>query len=191
MTAATETGEALDGRARLVAWACGEIGEQDPNKYYRIAAPQFVGKGAEHSVSWCGIFCLAGLRALEFTDWQWETGKGFVFRLETTRDPQPGDIAVFRKGADGKDIWHHAIVERVDPATKFVHMGISAVHTIDGNVTLSPSEAVKERTRPIDSNVTFYSIGSLLRDYRSKLDTLDDAGSDTSDTEPSGPPSSA
>lgn len=150
-----ETGEAIDARARLVAWARGELGEQDPNKYYRSAAPQFADKGAEHSVSWCGVFVLAGLRECGLTDWQWETGRGFVYRLAKTADPQPGDVAVFQKGASGKDLWHHAIVASVDSG---------AVNTVDGNVLPAPREGVAERRRAIDSNATFYSIAQLLWD---------------------------
>lgn len=152
-----ETGEAIDARARLVAWAAGEIGEQDPHKYYRVCAPQFADrKGTEHSISWCGIFCLAGLHEIAPTRApMWITGKGFVFDLRVTLLPEPGDIAVFRKGADGRDLWHHAIVERCEKGR---------VHTIDGNVLIAPREGVARRVRPIDGNVTFYSIATLLRD---------------------------
>lgn len=165
-----ETGEAIDARARLVAWARGELGEQDPNKYYRIAAPQFADGHHEHDTSWCGIFCLAGLIEQKLTDWQWITGKGFVFRLPKTADPQPGDIAVFHKGADGRDVWHHAFFERIeygktgpmlDPATAQVPV---TIHSIDGNTMTAPKEGVTERRRMYDRNVTFYSIAPLLRD---------------------------
>lgn len=154
--AGEETGEAIDARTALVEWAAGEIGERDPNVYYRVCAPQFADKGAEHSVSWCGIFCLAGLHAVAPTRApMWKTGKGFVFELRVVPFPERGDIAVFRKGADGRDIWHHAIVE---------HVASGRVYTIDGNVMPAPKEGVARRVRPIDSNVTFYSIASLLRD---------------------------
>lgn len=152
-----ETGEAIDARARLVEWALGEVGEQNPHKYYRICAPQFADKpGTERTISWCGIFCLAGLRTLNLCDWEWVTGKGFVYRLRYTAFADQGDIAVFRKGANGRDLWHHAIVAR---PTKNGY-----VETVDGNVLISPREGVAERKRPLDSNVTFYSIASLLRD---------------------------
>ena len=151
-----ETGEAIDARARLVAWAASQIGERDPNEYYRVCAPQFADRGAEHSVSWCGIFALAGLHVIAPTRApMWATGKGFVRDLRTVSLPEPGDIAVFRKGADGRDLWHHAIVERVERGR---------VYTIDGNVLPAPREGVARRDRPIDANATFYSIASLLRD---------------------------
>lgn len=154
-----ETGEAIDARARLVAWAISQIGDRDPNEYYRVCAPQFADGGHEHDTSWCGIFCLAGLHAVGLCEWEWSTRRtepGFVWRLRVTPFPDMGDIAVFRKGADGRDVWHHAIVEA--PPTK------GLVRTIDGNVLPAPREGVATRTRPVDSNVTFYSIASLLRD---------------------------
>lgn len=164
-----ETGEAIDARNSLVDWARGELGEQNPDKYYRVCAPEFIGH--KHDKSWCGIFCLAGLHAIGVCDWMWQGGKGFVWRLARTTEPQRGDIAVFRKGASGKDLWHHAIVESADE---------DRVHTIDGNVMPFPKEGVETRVRPIDSNVTFYSIGRLLG-------TRPD--NERPDTEPSGPPS--
>lgn len=153
-----ETGEAIDARAAYVRWALGELGEQDPNKYFRIACKEFADRKLEHVKSWCGIFALAGLHVLGLCDWQWSTRAsepGFVWRLRVVAFPEQGDIAVFRKGTDGKDVWHHAIVQEV-------RNGV--VYTIDGNVMFLPKEGVATRDRKIDSNVTFYSIGSLLRD---------------------------
>jgi hypothetical protein len=159
---AHETGEAIDARACLVAWALGEVGEQDPNKYFRVCAPQFADRGAEHSVSWCGVFCLAGMRAVGLCSWDWSSRAsepGFVWRLRITAFPERGDIMVKRKGADGvRDLWHHAIV-KAPPVGGFVE-------TIDGNVLIAPREGVAERRRPVESPalMTFYSIATLLRD---------------------------
>lgn len=158
MPPSNETGEAIDARKRYVAWAESQIGERDPNVYYRVCAPQFADKGAEHSVSWCGVFCLAGLHETGLCTWEWSTRRtepGFVWRLRVVPFPEHGDIAVFRKGADGRDVWHHAIVDHVENGR---------VYTVDGNVLIAPREGVASRVRPVDSNVTFYSIASLLRD---------------------------
>lgn len=154
-----ETGEALDARDRYVAWALSQLGERDPNEYFRICAKDFANKRLEHTKSWCGIFALAGLRVCNFCDWEWSlrpSEPGFVYRLPRVSFPEKGDIAVFQKGADGKDIWHHAIVKRA-PEKGYVE-------TIDGNVLLYPKEGVAERKRYIDSNASFYSIAGLLRD---------------------------
>lgn len=147
-----ETGEAIDARGALVRWALGELGEQDPRKYYRMCAPDFIATKPNEK-SWCGIFCLAGLHAVGLCDWLWSTRRtepGFVWRLRVTHEPQPGDIVIF-----GAPLWHHAIVQDVRNGR---------VYTIDGNVMRAPLEGVATRDRPIDSNVTFYSIASLLED---------------------------
>lgn len=149
-----ETGEAIDARARLVAWARGEVGTQDPNKYYRVCAPSFVG----HEKAWCGIFCLSGLHALKLCSWFWSIDPerpGFVWRLDRTTEPKQGDIAVFRFDELGRELWHHAIIDRLES---------SRVRSIDGNVLRSPLEGVAERVRPVTPNVSFYSIARLLRD---------------------------
>lgn len=152
-----ETGEAIDARAAYVRWARGELGEQDPNRYYALCAPSFVGH--VHDKSWCGIFALAGLHTIGLCSWAWGVGKndvGFVWRLRVVQLPEPGDIAVFRINPHtGATVWHHAIVERAEGGW---------VYTIDGNAMTAPKEGVEARQHPIDSNVTFYSIASLMRD---------------------------
>ncbi len=148
-----ETGEAIDARARVVARALGELGEQDPDKYYDVVAPQFSGGKNDHAISWCGIGALWCLVMEGLCTWNWETGRGFVYRLKTLSLPLPGDIAIFRKGATGKDLWHHAIVK---------DYGNGKVNTVDANVLPYPKEGWAEKTRPIDTNVTFYSIATLI-----------------------------
>ena len=148
LSEADETGEAIDARARVVAWARAELGVQDPNKYYRIAAPQFADRGHEHDVSWCGVFCLAALRECGLTDMEWVTGKGFVYKLALTDAPEPGDIAVF-----GPPLWHHAIVERLEGGL---------LHTIDGNTMTRPIEGVTARKRALSPQIDFYSLGRLI-----------------------------
>jgi len=156
-----ETGEAIDARARLVAWAEGEVGLQDPAKYYAICAPQFLGTKPNEK-SWCGIFVLAGLRTLELCDWDWSTRRtepGFVYRLRPIAFPDVGDIAVFQKSADGvRDLWHHAIVRRPPIG--------GLVDTVDGNVLWAPAEGVALKTHRIRSALgdRFYSIAGLLAD---------------------------
>lgn len=157
------TGEAIDARGRLLAWALAQTdgkggpADRDPNIYYRIAAPQFADSGNEHKVSWCGVFCLAGL--IEVGIWpgpSWQTGQGFVNAedatgkrlLPMTRLPQaPGDIVVF--GAPG---WHHAIVHS---------WGNGKVVTIDGNTLPAPREGCAARERPLAA-YGYFSLSRLL-----------------------------
>ena len=157
-----ETGEAIDARERLVAWALSQVGPQDPNTYYRVCAPQFADMGHEHDKSWCGIFCLAGLRVAGLCDWDWSDRRsepGFVWRLRAVAFPEKADIAVFEKGESGKTLWHHAIVRRLEGGV---------LYTVDGNTGfVAPGEGVSLRERKMSAergNVTFYSIASLLQD---------------------------
>lgn len=152
-----ETGEAIDVRARVVARARsflgpnGEPKDQDPNIFFRIAAPQFADKGHEHNIAWCGIFALSCLKLEGLApDITWTTGKGFVYHLHNVPLPEPGDVVVF-----GAPLWHHAIVESVADGK---------VHTIDGNVIPFPREGCGARVRPIDAGVQFYSIHTLIAD---------------------------
>lgn len=165
-----ETGEAIDARARIMARARsflapdGKPCEQDPDTFYRVAAPTFATGKHDHDTSWCGIFCLAVYKLEGFAqDIAWKIGErgadgnrryGYVYNLPTVSLPLPGDTVVFRKGADGRDLWHHALVDDVRNGR---------VYTIDGNVLPFPKEGCAAKDRAIDSNATFYSIAVWLR----------------------------
>jgi hypothetical protein len=155
-----ETGEAIDARARVVARARAELGDQDPNRYYELVAPAYVGH--VHDKAWCGVFALWCLVSEGLCSWEWEDGRGFVFRLPMTDDPRPGDVAVFeRNPVTGKVVWHHAIVERVDRESV---VPAGSVETIAGNALPYPREGVAEERAPIDENVRFYSIAKLMQE---------------------------
>ena len=141
-----------DARGLVVGYAASQIGCKNPTPYYESA-----GLGtdpAQWPKHWCGIFCLWALHQAGLgLDWEWdfkpaERKWGFLWRLERTRDPKPGDVAYF----DGKQ--HHAIVMRVEPDR-------SEVTTIDGNQT---GGVVARRTRPYRSVSCFYSIAPLLQE---------------------------
>lgn len=123
-------------RGRVVALALGELGDQDPQRYIRDAAPQYIGQ-PPNAKAWCGIFALWCLRQAGLTTKRWIDGKGFAYGyLPITRDPQPGDVAYF-----GGALSHYAIVERVEPVP-----GAAAwVHTIDGNTIPAPREGVTQK----------------------------------------------
>lgn len=151
-------GEAIDARSRLLAWAESQIGPKDPDRYYAVAAPQFVGTKA-NAISWCGVFCLAGLLECGIAppEWRWVTSLGFVNREEADGSralpmghlpKAPGDIVVF-KGPNA----HHAIVKR---------WADGYLWTIDGNTLSAPAEGVAERKRRIYDAYGFYSLSRLL-----------------------------
>jgi hypothetical protein len=138
-------------RERVVAIARGELGEQNPSKYYAEAAPIYLGTKPNEK-SWCGVFALWCLRRAGLTDWTWKDGVGFVFdgktqRLPSVSLPEPGDIAYFARNQ------HYAIVERVENGF---------VHTIDGNAKTTPDEGVETRRRPIGEAAAYYSIRRLV-----------------------------
>lgn len=132
-------------RARVVAIAAAELGEQAPDRFWRVVCPAFVGH--PHDVAWCGGFALWCLREAGLCDWEWVPGKGFLYRLPRTHAPEPGDIAYF--GA----LAHHAVVEEVH--------GPSII-SIDGNTMPAPLEGVTRKVRDRSAVTDFYSIAPLL-----------------------------
>jgi hypothetical protein len=132
-------------RARVVSIALSELGERDPDRYWSVVCPAFVGH--PHDKAWCGGFALWCLRQAGLCDWLWINAKGFLFRLPSVSLPEPGDIAYFAKGH------HHAVVESA---------GNGRVYTIDGNSMPFPREGVTAKSYPIDPWVSFYSIRQLV-----------------------------
>lgn len=134
-----------DPRQKVVKAAKGEVGPQNPDKYWSEVQPALMGNPT--GIAWCGGFALWALKQAGLTEANWEIGKGFASRLlNTTKTPQPGDIAYY-----DQPFQHHAIVEKVDG---------NNVYTIDGNQ--SPGEQVLERVRPLNAATAYYSIESLI-----------------------------
>lgn len=126
-------------RNRIVRIASGEVGNTDWRKYL-----DGVLEGPVGELAWCGIFALWVLHEAGIAkDVSWEPGKGFLYRMQQTSDPKPGDIAYVHY-----PFQHHAIVEKIENGQ---------VHTIDGN-TLG---AVRRRIRPLKDITGFYDTSSL------------------------------
>lgn len=134
-----------EGRARVVAIAKGEVGEQDPNKYYQTVAPMYLGTKPNEK-AWCGVFALWCLGQAGLCPWKWIDGKGFLYRLPKVDLPEPGDIAYFDR------MQHHAIVTDAKNGK---------VYTVDGNGLPAPKEGVKEHSHTIGEGVRYFSIGRL------------------------------
>jgi hypothetical protein len=136
-----------EARARVVALAAGELGDQDPDKYWRLVQPALMGH--PHDVAWCGGFALWCLRTAGLCDWSWKVGSGFleVKGMPKVQLPEPGDIGYIAKAA------HHFIVEDVRD-------GI--VYSIDGNHLTAPREGVARAQRKLGDVTAFYSIRNLV-----------------------------
>lgn len=123
-----------------------ECGDPTGQKYW-----PGVGVERPYPKHWCGAFALWCLRQAGLCTWSWSIGKGFAFRLHTTKTPEPGDIAYYSRKQ------HHAIVERVEGDT---------VHTVDGN-----QPGIKTRARPLKAAAAYYSIRSLIAETEPKPET--------------------
>lgn len=125
-------------RERIVRIAGVWVGSGEDRAFYRSAClPD------SYTGEWCGIFALFVLHTAKVAlDVCWEVGKGFLYHLPLTDNPQPGDIAY--KDAPWQ---HHAIVESYDAATN-TFVGI------DGN---GPGGLVTRAERSAIGYV-FYSI---------------------------------
>ncbi len=141
-----------DARARVVAIAAAELGEQLPHKYYADAAPIYM-TTKPNEKSWCGVFALWCLRKAGLTRILWKDGVGFLYPmgLPGVSIPEPGDIAYFNM-----PFQHHAIVREVKNGW---------VYTYDGNTMRGTPQAPKEgvtekRYRLTDGR--YYSIRNLV-----------------------------
>jgi hypothetical protein len=93
-------------RDAVTQWAEAHLGEVNPAQYWEIVLPEAKPPYPPH---WCGAFTLAMLRIAGLTTWSWEVGKGFLYRLEVTDFPKPGDICYRKKKQ------HHAICLKTSP----------------------------------------------------------------------------
>jgi uncharacterized protein YfaT (DUF1175 family) len=138
-------------RARVVEIAKGEIGQQDPAKYWEgvLSSNYSAAQIQQYAASraWCGGFALWCIkRAGLAPDINWVDGKGFCYQLSQTTDPKPGDVAYF-----DQPYQHHAIVADVTG---------NILSTVDGNQS---HNQVLARIRRVSDATAFYSIESLIR----------------------------
>jgi len=139
-------------RSRIIAIAAGQIGQPESYAYAAgalgISEEQAIAQHTEQ-YSWCGLFATWVLQQAGAGVY-WTPGAGLSPRLQTTNQPQPGDVAyVIRPSGMTKDVHHYAIVESV---------GSEIVTTIDGNST---GGVVARRTRPIGEFDSFFDVSSL------------------------------
>jgi hypothetical protein len=132
-------------RADILRSALCDLDNADPTKYWKDVLP---GARPPFPKSWCGAAVLYWLHSAGIcSDLQWVIGKGFLYNLPQTTNPQPGDVAYL-----DKPFQHHCLVVSADEDT---------VKTIDGNSrhtdTIGVSRVVL-RTRKRNEFTAFYSI---------------------------------
>ena len=134
-------GGGLGKRGKILSIAEDEIGNKEWLKYLEGVAAM-----PGEPIAWCGIFALWVLHQAgigQHIKWLYD-GKGFLYRLPMTTNPQPGDLAYIPKNQ------HHAIVESVEG---------DIIQTIDGN---SYGRKVARNRRPRSDFLAFYSIQPLI-----------------------------
>lgn len=129
-----------DYRAELLEWAKGEVGPGRRADYWRTV----YGSDPGPKLSWCGVFCLAGLHHVGLTDAKWILGQGFIYplKLPQTRTPSRGDICYLHSP------FQHQFL--------FDYEYDGKIHSVDGN-----QPDVREKKRRPDGLV-FYSIQPLI-----------------------------
>lgn len=154
------TGGALDWRdakrALVVATASEELGPQAKGsarvrEYWARVCPEYWTEAqtrqAAGKLEWCGIFALWCLHESGVTDAKWELGKGFVWQLKRTAEPEPGDVFV-----GPGPMWHHGVVERYEIVNERPWLT-----SVEGN-----TPDVRRRSRPAPAAFSYYTIDSWL-----------------------------
>lgn len=132
-------------RLRAAAAAKSQIGRSDSSPYWADVLPGTPPSG--YPADWCGAFALWALHQGGIAkSTNWIIGKGFLFDLPTTQDPQVGDVAYFDQYE------HQAMVVGVDG---------DSVSLINGNGT---GGAVSASVGPKSHVAAFYSIEPILAD---------------------------
>lgn len=135
-------------RADIIRSALVDLDNADPTKYWKGV----LGGNPPFPKSWCGAAVLYWLHSAGIcSDLRWEIGKGFLYHLPTTTDPQPGDI-----GYIDQPFQHHCLVVSVDEDT---------VKTIDGNsrdTGMTGVSRVVLRTRRRSEFTAFYSVDGFI-----------------------------
>jgi len=137
-------------RQRVANVASAEIDCSDAVRYWREAlAP---GTPRPYPPHWCGAFTLWALRVALGCQWHWEIGKGYLWRLKPTRDPDLGDVCYM-----DRPFQHHAILTAIGDTADGRAFAIS----VDGNAGAPPTH-VDEVWRAREKWTVFYSIQPLI-----------------------------
>lgn len=132
-------------RVRVARYAERELGQSNAARYWASVLPGTPPSG--YPKDWCGAFDLWALHQAGLARGiNWIIGKGFLFNLPTTQNPDVGDTAYFDTNE------HHAVVTGVDRAA-------GTVSLVNGN---GAGGAVSASVTPMSHVAGFYSIAPLL-----------------------------
>jgi hypothetical protein len=119
-------------RARIVSIAYKEPRDNPRvSEYWKDTLIDYKGS---YPSNWCGVFILWVLhRAKIALDIKWIIEKGFLYRLPTTKNPKPGDVAYFNKNQ------HQALVHSVigNKVNLINGNGLYGKITLSSNVNMS------------------------------------------------------
>lgn len=133
----------VDPRLRVRQAARSQLGRTNSAPYWADVLPGQPSSGWPRD--WCGAFALWALHQAGLAkDVSWIIGKGFLFLLPRTQNPQVGDIAYFDTNQ------HHAVVVGVGP---------NSVDLVNGNGT---GGAVSPSTVPRSHVTGYYNIEPFL-----------------------------
>lgn len=138
-------------RQEVANLASRERGSTDSAKYWREVLP--ASWRGPFPPQWCGAFTLWALRVALGCPWQWEIGRGYLYRLRPTSDPDLGDVCYM-----DQPYQHHAILIAIGTDAD----GASFVISQDGNSGNSPG-ICQENWRKRSAWTTFYSIDPLIK----------------------------
>ena len=133
-------------RAAVLTIAALNLGVDDPSEFWLDA----YGSVPPKHLAWCGVFALYCLRKGAGVDWLWSVASiksGFLFRLERTTDPQPGDVAYF-----DQPYQHHALVQKIEG---------DRLYLIQGNYG-TPGHVAESQCGIATKKPAFFSIGRVL-----------------------------
>lgn len=137
-------------RQRVANLASGEDGLRDSQKYWHEVLEQ--SWHGPYPREWCGAFTLWALRKALGCHWRWECGKGYLYRLKTTHEPDIGDICYM-----DQPYQHHAVLTAAGVSSDGKRFVISE----DGNSGPYPG-ICEEHWRAREKWTAFYSIQPLI-----------------------------
>jgi hypothetical protein len=134
-------------RQHITSLAAREIGQGDRTKYFQGVLPNQ--PEDPNKVEWCGIFLLWVLhQAGVMPNVKWEWGRGFLYRLPQTTNPQPGDLGYKHH------LNHQNMVVALDEDPAYLW-------TIDGNSTYGKVTGPNRQRK--SAFAAFFSIDPVIQ----------------------------